>query len=686
MPKTRLKLLLACALAACRTGAPARGGDPGAQAPVVPGIDPSIMDPSVKPCDDFYAYACGGWLKTFKLPPDKPAYNRSFTAIDERNLELLRALAEQDAAGHLDPADRYPDKVGDYWAACMDEEGIEARGTRDLMAAFAAIDEVKDLPSLARGLARLHRAGVFPAFRIDSTQDARDATQIIGEVAQGGLSLPDRDYYLKDDPAAQGIQKAYRSHLTRMLVLAGLPADEAARQTEAIYALERSMASAQWTRVEMRDPERTYNRLNLAGLEKAVPHFPWAIYLSDIGHADLSAFTTTTPPYLDRLEELFDSTPPETWRAYLRWRLLATMASQRALPRAFTQERFEFFSKNFTGAKELEPRWKHCVRSTEGALGFALGQAYARRYFGEDGKEKTKAIVSGIESAMRNDLAEVAWMDQPTRRMALAKLERIVNKVGYPDEWRNYDRLQVDRSSFFQSVLGANAFEVNRDLDKIGKPLDRGEWLMVPPQVNAYYDPQLNEMVFPAGILQPPFFTRGAPDAVNYGAIGVVVGHELTHGFDDQGRQYDALGNLKDWWTPSVGAEFDRRTACVVKQYDGYSAVDDLKVNGKLTLGENIADLGGVRLSYAAYRAARAHEAPVAGFTPEQAFFVAYAQAWCTATRPELLRLRTATDPHSPERWRVDGPLSNLPDFAKAFSCPEGSGMVRPAAERCAVW
>jgi len=688
VPRSLVFVVLACTLGiACKSA-----GAPGARAPesppATPGIDPSIVDPSVKPCDDFYRYACGGWIARTPIPPEKSIWSRGFSEVEERNVALLRDIAQANAASQFDPKDRFPEKVGDFYAACMDEAGIEARGTKDLLAQWSRIDQVKDVPTLAKELGVLHKEGLFPLFRVESDQDAKDATQVIGVVEQGGLSLPDRDYYLKEDPKSAAIQQAYREHVTRMFELAGVPAAQAAENAKAVYGLEHALAQSHWTRVEMRDPQRTYNRVDLAGLEKAAPRFPWKAYLDALGHGRLTTFSTTTPRFLTRIDELLATTPLATWRTYLAWRVLSATASHRALPKAFFDERFAFMSKHFTGAEKQEIRWKDCVRATDGALGEALGQAFVRRHFGEDSKARTRQMVSEIEGAMGRTLDSVGWMDDATRKKGREKLAKVVNKIGYPDSWRDYGALHVDRGSYFNSLLAAQAFEVNRDLSKIGKPVDRNEWEMSPPTVNAYYNPSMNEMVFPAGILQPPFFTRGAPDTVNYGAIGMVQGHELTHGFDDQGRQYDALGNLTDWWTPSVSAEFDRRAACVAKQFDGYVAVDDVKLNGNLTLGENIADLGGLRLAYAAWRQSLAGKpaAPVAGFTPEQAFFIGYAQSWCAAVRPEAARLRAATDPHSPPRWRVNGPLSNLAAFQEAFSCPAGSTMVRAGEQRCEVW
>ena len=676
-------VILLVAAAACRTSAPAPSAATAPAAP--PTFDTAALDRSVNPCDDFYRFACGGWIASNPIPADQSSWGR-FNELIERNLASLRAVLEADAAGRIDPGDRYPRKVGDFYAACMDEAGIEARGFADLRAEWGKLEGIGDVATLAAQVARLHREGVPVLFTFGSDQDFKDSTQVIGEVAQGGLTLPDRDYYLKDDPKTVSIRAAYQAYLEKALSLAGVPAREAAREAKAIQDLERALAESHWTRVEMRDPDHVYHRVELSGLEKAAPRYPWRRYLADVGRPGLTRINATTPQFLQRVDALLEKTPVETWRAYLRWHLLSAMAASRALPRAFVDARFQFQSQSFTGAKELEPRWKHCVRLADHSLGEALGQAYVRRHFGGDARDRTRGLVAEIESAMGKNLGGLGWMDEATRGQARHKLERIFNKIGFPEKWRDYDAVAVDRGSFLRSLLSAQAFEVKRDLDKIGKPVDRAEWGMTPPTVNAYYNPQLNEMVFPAGILQPPFYARTAPDPVNYGGVGMVVGHELTHGFDDEGRRFDADGNLRDWWSPPVGKEFDARAQCVVRQYDGYTAVDDVKLNGKLTLGENIADLGGIKLAFAAYRSAAGASPPVAGFTADQQFFLGVAQVWCGQRRPERARMLAVVDPHSPPEHRVNGPLSNLPEFAAAFQCPAGSRMVRPPESRCQVW
>lgn len=683
-----LAMPLFYALAA--TPPPARSDVPAPPAPAPPpavsGIDVSAIDPRVSPCQDFFSYACGGWLERTEIPPDKSSWGR-FQELDEQNKLRLRDILESAAAGKTDPQDLFGSKTGDFYAACMDEAGIERRGLADLRAEWRKIDAMTTAKQLAGAVGRLHAAGLPALWSFQSGQDNKDSSKVVAWISQGGLSLPDRDYYLKDDARTAAIQRSYLEHVQKMLVLAGESRARARAAARAVFDLEKAMAGSHWTRAEMRQPERTYNPYDLAGLRKATPHFDWAAYLEGLGAAGTSAFAVTTPRALERIDELVRTTPVETWRAYLRWNVLRVMASERALPGAFVKESFAFSSKNFTGAKELKPRWRHCVEMTDGALGEALGQAFVRRFFPGDARDKALALVVGVQTAQGENLRTLPWMDDATRAKAEEKLSRIDNKIGYPEKWRDYSSLEVTRTSFFRDVLAADAFETRRDLAKIGKPLDRTEWEMTPPTVNAYYEAHLNEMVFPAGILQPPFYARGANDAVNYGAIGYVVGHELTHGFDDEGRKYDARGNQIDWWSPPVGAEFERRAACVEKQYQGYTVLDGVHLNGALTLGENIADLGGLKLALAAYRASRRErppEAPVDGFTPEQQFFLAAAQVWCAKYRPEAQRLLVNTDPHSPPRWRVDGPLSNLPEFARAFQCRPGDPMVREA--RCEIW
>ena len=659
-----------------------------APAPTAPGIDVSIVKTSVDPCTDFYDYACGRWIDRTPIPADQSRWVRSFNVMLEENKLKLRAILDAAAAGKVDPADRYGQAVADLYADCMDEAAIEKTGLIQLQAAWKQVDGVRDAKSLSATLGRLHAESIGAVFGLGSTQDAKDSTQVVGAVYQfGTLSLPDRDYYTKEDEKSAAIRADFVAHVEGQLTAAGALPAQAAADAKAILDLETALARSHWTRVESRDPSKLYNRLDLAGLKKAAPRFDWDGYLAAVGLKGVTAFDVTTPRLIAALDGLVKDVKPATWRAYLRWRLLADAAGVRALPRAISDEAFWFQARNFTGEKAQPERWKSCVELVDGTLGQALGQAFVRRHFGGDAKQKSLALVTGVQGAMGKRIAALAWMDEATKQKAGEKLVAVDNKIAYPDRWQSYDGLAIRRGAFYDSASAARAFEFRRQLGKIGKPVDRTEWGMSTPTVNAYYNAQLNEMVFPAGILQPPFYTQGANDAVNYGAVGFVVGHELTHGFDDEGRQFDAKGNLTDWWSRPVGEEFVRRAECVVKQYDAYPVIDEVKLNGKLTLGENIADLGGLKLAFAAYQASRAGklpEAPVGRYTADQQFFLAAAQVWCTQIRPENARLRAATDPHSSPRWRVNGPLSNLPEFAQAFQCKTGDAMVR--AERCDIW
>jgi putative endopeptidase len=678
-----LAALLSVAVLACTRAPPkSRAAE---EAP--PPIEEAALDRTVQPCDDFFQFACGGWIARTEIPPDRSFWHRGFSEIRERNTKELREILDAAAAGRL-ASDEFADKLGDFWTSCMDEAAVESQGLGELRAEWARIDAVRDRAGLADAMARLHAARILDPFPMRADQDPKDATQVVLTISQGGLTLPDRDYYLSDEGKNPEIRRELAGHLRRMIGLAGVPPADAEAQASAVERMERALAASQFTRTQMRDPLRTANRVDRAGLERLAPGIPWARLFDDLGHPDLTAVKVTTPPFIEAVGRLFADSPLEEWKAYLRWHLLDDMAESRALPKAFVDEQFRFESKAFTGAKELLPRWKHCVGATDAALGFALGRIYVRLHFGPDGKERTARLVAEVEKAMERDLAGLAWMDPATRRNADEKLAAVANKVGYPERWRDYGPMKVERGSFFRSVLAAGRYEMNRQLSKVGKPLDRTEWRMTPPTVNAYYSPPLNEIVFPAGILQPPFWNRAAPEPVNYGAIGMVVGHELTHGFDDSGRRFDARGNLADWWTPEVSREFERRASCVADQFAEYETAPGVKLNGRLTLGENIADLGGLKLAHAAMQAAHAGaEGPnVAGFTPEQQFFVGFAQSWCARYREEDLRSRAVVDPHSPAKQRVNGPLSNLASFAAAFRCGEGRPMVRPPGRRCEIW
>jgi putative endopeptidase len=641
------------------------------------GIDETAIDPSVNPCDDFYEYACGNWLKRTEIPADKASWGRGFSVIDDRNEKELRTILESAAKGEGDP------KLGAYWQSCTDEEAIEKNGPAELKAQLAKVDAVKDTPSLIKEVARIHLGLGNPMFETGQEQDYKDATQVVAVLDQGGLGLPDRDYYVSTTGKFPEIKKQYQAHVERMLALAGEPAAQAAKDAATVLRIETALATASMSRVDRRDPAKIYHRLELAGIEKTAPKWNWKAYLSELGIGGVTQINVRSPEFFAALSKELARTPLADWKTYLRWHVVKDLAP--VLSKPFVDENFAFFGKTLQGTAEIEPRWKRCVKRVDSGLGFQLGQEFVKKTFGAEGKKRTVDMVREVEAAMGSNLDQLSWFDDPTRKQAHEKLAAIANKIGYPDKWRDYSALQITKDSLVQNAVAANTFETKRQLAKIGKPVDRSEWGITPPTVNAYYDPSMNEMVFPAGILQPPFFNRAAAAPVNYGAIGMVYGHELTHGFDDEGRQFDAKGNLRDWWSPPVGKEFDKRAQCVVDQYNGYVSVDDLHVNGKLTLGENIADLGGMKLAHAAYVKARGGEPKKMGaHTDDQLFFLGIAQSWCTKRRPEMARVRVTTDPHSPPQFRINGPMSNLKEFADAFQCKAGDKMVRQYA--CVVW
>lgn len=666
------------------------------------GVDEKALDRSVSPCDDFYQYACGGWLAATPIPADESVWARSFDVLQETNEQLLRDILERYARGEgRDEPDAQ--KLGDYYAACMDEDAIEKAGTAALGPELSRVDAVKTPKDLAAEIGHLHAQDVHAGFDLDAGQDAKDATQIIAIVSHGGLGLPDRDDYLTEDAKMRELRGAYLAHLAALFTLAGEKPKDAAAHAALALAVETALARASMDKIEVRDPQKTYRRVDRAALQKAAPAFPFDVYFAELGARDLRAINLAMPGFVAGLGQAIERSsvstcaaagkpcppaparfPAAEWRAYLRARVL--QAASRSLPKRFEDEAFRF-ERALTGALRLPPRWKRCVRSVDAALGEALARPFVQRTLGAEGKGAVQRLVAGVEAAQGRNLAHLAWMDADTRARAEEKLALVTNKIGYPDRWRSYDGLAVARGDHLGNHARAAAFEKRRQLARIGRPVDRGEWYVTPPTMSAFYSPSMNEMVFPAGLLQPPFFGKDASTARNHGALGWIVGHELTHGYDDEGRQFDGHGNLRDWWTPSVAAEFERRASCVVKQFDGYVAVDEVHVNGKLTLGENIADLGGVRLALAAFHKDLADhpEARAGGaFTDDQQFFLGFAQASCMSFRPEEVRLRASFDPHSPPHFRVNGPVSNMPEFAAAFSCAAGSPMV--SANRCEVW
>jgi putative endopeptidase len=677
-------LILFAALAAAPLAAASAPAVPNAPAAAasLPGFDARALDAAVSPCEDFYRYACGGWLATHTIPPDRSIWGR-FDELRERDLASLRAILEKDAAD--DPA-RTPvqRQVGDFYAACMDEKGIEAKGIAPLAPELDRIAGLAAKGGLADLAAHLHRLGVEALFRFSARQGYRDATAVAAAADQGGLGLPDRDYYLKTDARSAEQRDLYRRHVARMLALSGEPAARAEAEGAGVLALETDLARASLDRVSRRDPRNLDHDLALQDLQALTPGFAWDRFVAGIEAPAVHRLNVAVPDFFRGMDAALARADLATLRAYFRWQLLHAEAD--LLPAAFAEANFDFFDRTLSGTQEIRPRWKRCAALTDRLLGEALGQEFVAASFSQEDRQRTRAMVQAIEGALAEDIETVPWMSPATRPAAAAKLRAIANKIGYPDRWRDYGSVRIDRHDALGNAWRARGFDLARRLAKIGRPVDRGEWTMTPPTVNASYSPQVNDINFPAGILQPPFFDRTLDDAVNFGGIGVVIGHELTHGFDDQGRRFAGNGNLEDWWTPADAKEFERRATCVADQYSRYTAVDDVKVNGRLTLGENVADNGGLHVAYGALEKELAGkpQGKIDGFTPEQRFFLGFAQVWCEKDRPESARRRARTDPHSPGRYRVNGTLANSPEFQKAWSCPTGAPMA--PAERCRVW
>jgi putative endopeptidase len=650
------------------------------------GFDLSNLDTSVKACVDFDQYANGGWKKENPIPPAYPSWG-SFNILAEHNRDVLHEILNETARNTSAPSGSNEQKVGDFYAACMDTDKIDSEGIRPLQPEFNRIAEIHDQAGLQAEFAHLQSIGVNAPFLVDSTQDFKDSTQVTGEIDQRGLGLPDRDYYTKEDDKSKETRAKYVEHVQKIFELMGDSTETAAAEAKVVMDLETAMAKASMTRVDRRDPEKVYHRMSLDQVKALAPRFDWNQYFRETNLAGTGDINVATPDFFKELNTQLKETSLADWKTYLRWHLINSTASSLSQP--FVDEDFNFKGKTLLGTKENLERWKRCVRFTDGALGEALGEVYVKKEFTPQAKARALEMVHNLEAALKDDITTLPWMGDATRKQALAKLEAIAEKIGYPDKWRDYSALKIDRGLYVLNVLRAETFDFHRDLAKVGKPVDRAEWHMSPPTVNAYYNPQLNEIVFPAGILQPPFYDPQADDAFNYGAMGAVIGHEMTHGFDDQGSQFDKDGNLKNWWSPEDKKKFDARAACVVNQFNAFEVEPGLNEKGELVSGESIADLGGLTIAHFAYeRSLKGKPRPgnIDNFTPEQRFFLGYAHVWATNMRPEYARLLTNVDPHPLAHFRVNGPLSNMPAFAQAFICKPGDPMVRPEKDRCQIW
>ena len=653
---------------------------------VVHGINRADFDTTCAPCKDFFQYATGGWRAKNPIPAAYPWWG-SFVVLQEENLATVRSILETAAreAGTAATPTSATAKVGLFYATCMDSTAANAAGIAPIQPDLARIAKVASVADVRREAGFLQSRRAIAVFGLGSQQDPKKSTDQILGATQGGLGLPDRDYYVKTDSASAGVRAAYVAHMARIFVLAGDDGVTAQGEAARVMALETALARASRPRAERRDPYSVYHLMPLTRAESLAPNIDWPQWLKDAGAPTVASINVADPDFFRGVDTLLARQPVADWRVYLRWHLLEDAAPW--LDQRFVAESFRM-QQVLSGVKEQLPRWKRCAAVTDNSMGEALGQAYVNIKFPPAAKARALSMVKNLEAVLKDDLGTLAWMTPATRQQAIIKLDAFMNKIGYPDTWRDYSALVVRNGPFIDNRLAAAAFEYNRRMAKIGKPVDRGEWTMTPPTVNAYYSPPLNEVVFPAGILQPPFFDPAANDAVNYGSFGAVIGHEMTHGFDDQGRKYDAQGNLHDWWMPEDATRYNERANKVVEQYNGYIAVDTIHLNGKLTQGENIADLGGLKIAYTALERSLEGKPRTMtdGFTPEQQFFLAYARIWAETRRPEFSRQLVLIDPHSPAQWRVNGPLSNMPQFAAAFKCQAGDPMVRPPDQQVQIW
>ncbi|HYR87853.1 MAG TPA: M13 family metallopeptidase [Terriglobia bacterium] len=643
------------------------------------------MDPTCKPCEDFYRFVTGTWLKETPIPP---AYSRwgTFQIRTEDNLMLLREILENAAKNDAAPG-KNEQMIGSFYASCVDEPRIETLGSRPIAGDLARIDRIDDPKSFEDEIARLHGLGVPAVFYFFANHDLKNSSQNIAWVYQGGLSLPNRDYYAKTDDKSKQLRADFVKHVARMFELLGDAPEKASKGADAILNLESQLAEVSMAPAELRDPAALDNKRSMAQLATLTPEFSWTNYVSERGVRKLSEINVAQPKFFEGVNRLLKSVPLADWKTYLRWQVIRNAAPR--LSTKFVNEDFDFYGRTLTGTKELLPRWRRCVAATDRLLGEALGQAYVAKQFPPEARARVDAMIDNLVRAFRERIQSLDWMSDTTKRQALLKLEAFTRKIGYPARWKDYSSLRLARDRYFTNYRQGDALEIKRDVAKIGKPVDKTEWTMTPPTVNAYYNPANNEIVFPAGILQPPFFDSQADDALNYGAIGAVIGHEVTHGFDDQGSQYDPEGNLRTWWLPEDRNKFMTRSDCVSEQFGSYQTSDGLNLNGKLVLGESIADLGGLTIAYQAFLKSmegKPRPANIDGFTPDQRFFIGWATVWANNQRVESERQQTLSDGHPLSRYRVNGPLSNLAAFAAAFGCKAGEPMVRPPERRCQVW
>ncbi len=669
-------LLFASSLPAQQTAQPLQ------TMPYSPSLDPMSLDRSVDPCTDFYKFSCGGWQTKNPIPADQAAWSVYAKLTNDNQQFLWGILADDAKATHRTPVQQ---KVGDYFGACMDTAAIDARGLDPLKPALARIDGLKDRAAIETELASIQHTlpGSF-FFGAGTGQDAIDSSVIIVELGAGGLGLPDRDYYLKTDAKSVTIREQYVAYVTKILTMAGEPEAQAKKDAATVLRIETALAQSSLSRVDRRDPHKIYHKMTVAELHALAPTIDWPVYFRVQGAPDLQTLNVSQPEFMKAVDHELAHESVEDLKGYLRFHLVTAAAP--ALSHPFEQAQFDFFGKTLRGVPALPPRWKTCTRQVDRNLGEALGQEFVRRTFSADMKAKTQLMTQQIETAMQHEIENLDWMSPETKKEALQKLHAIRNKIGYPDQWRDYSALTVKPDDYFGNVQRGAQFEQSRQWSKLGKPVDLNEWGMTPPTVNAYFNPQMNDINFPAGVLQPPLYDVKLDDAPNYGNTGATIGHELTHAFDDEGRQFDAKGNLKDWWTPADAKGFEDRINCVRDQYAGYVVVDDIHINSKLTSGEDVADLGGTLLAYIAWQKQTAgqHLGDVGGFTPDQRFFVGMAQWACENSRPENLRVSAITDPHSPGFARINGVVSNMPEFQRAFGCKAGQPMVHAPA--CKVW